>query len=217
MTTPATGLRERKKIERRKRILTVSRVLFDRDGFEATSMEGIAAAVDVSVGTIYKFFPTKIDILSGVLREELEAHMAATPPVTARTNLDPQEGVYRLLEQELLALERLPKNYMSLITAHALATGQTTETGRIYAATDQYLRDEVHSLLLAYQEKGAILPAIDIKPMSDLIFSMANGEHLSWLAGEYSSLDHSLAKMREFLAIIFAGVAALNSTVKNGS
>ena len=63
MGEAALGLRERKKLERREDILRCSRQLFARDGFDATSIEAIAAAVDVAVGTIYKFFPTKIDML----------------------------------------------------------------------------------------------------------------------------------------------------------
>lgn len=217
MTTPAPGLRERKKLERRTQILASSKRLFDRDGFEATSIEAIAAVVDVSVGTIYKFFPTKIDILAGLLREELESHMAATPRVTAANAHEPQEGICRLLEQEIRALAKLPKDSLSLITAHALATGQTTETGRIYAATDEYLRNEIHSLLIEYQGDGAISSGADIESLSGLIFSMANGEHFVWLADETASLDHMFARLREFLVIIFAGVEALNPAGKNES
>ncbi len=217
MTTSAPGLRERKKLERRIQILASSKRLFDRDGFEATSIEAIAAVVDVSVGTIYKFFPTKIDILAGLLREELESHMAATPRITAVSAHEPQEGICRLLQQEIRALAKLPKGSLSLITAHALATGQATETGRIYAATDEYLRNEVRSLLIEYQGNGSIAPGANIESMSGLIFSSANGEYLSWLAGETASLDHVFARLREFLVIIFAGVAALNPAGKNKS
>ncbi len=212
MTSPALGLRERKKLERRAHILSAGRRLFDSDGFEATSIESIAAVVDVSVGTIYKFFPTKIDILSAILREDLESHMADTPRITTTNAPAPQEGIYRLLEQELRALDRLPKSSLSVVTAHALATGQTTETGRLYAATDEYLRNEVHSLLDAYQENGAIPPSADIQLMSGLIYSVTNGEHLAWLAGEFESSDLVLARLRKFLVVIFAGVAALSST-----
>ena len=48
-----TGLRDRKKQEVRRRIIAAAADLFTTPGLDATTMEDIAAAADVSVATVY--------------------------------------------------------------------------------------------------------------------------------------------------------------------
>jgi AcrR family transcriptional regulator len=60
---PATGLRERKKQQTRRRIVEHARRLFLSKGFEPTTLSDIAEGADISVSTIFGYFPTKADIL----------------------------------------------------------------------------------------------------------------------------------------------------------
>jgi len=53
------GLRERKKRQTRARIQQVALDLFLAKGFEATTTEEIARAAEVSIGTLFNYFPTK--------------------------------------------------------------------------------------------------------------------------------------------------------------
>lgn len=204
----APGLRERKRQQRRQRILEVSRALFERDGFDTTSIEGIAAAVDVSPGTIYKFFPTKIDILTALLQEDLQTRREGMPDIEPEAGQAPEEAVLQLLEQDIRALELLSRSDVALITAHAIATGSSTQTGRIYAAIDDYGRKRIHSLLCKLQNSGALRPSVDTKLLSKLIFSLANGEYYAWLIGQPGSMEEAMSRLRHYLAIIFAGAEA---------
>ncbi|MFL6113768.1 MAG: TetR/AcrR family transcriptional regulator [Catenulispora sp.] len=62
MPTP-TGLRERKKAQTRAAIQRQALHLFEQDGYDTTTMEQIAAAADVSPSTLYRYFPTKEDLI----------------------------------------------------------------------------------------------------------------------------------------------------------
>jgi len=58
----AQGLRERKKADTREAIRSAAVDLFVAHGFEETTMDAIAEAADVSVRTVFRYFPTKEDL-----------------------------------------------------------------------------------------------------------------------------------------------------------
>ncbi len=58
----AEGLRERKKRETRQRISDIATGLFLEHGFVTVTMAEVAEAADVSVNTVYNYFPAKEDL-----------------------------------------------------------------------------------------------------------------------------------------------------------
>jgi AcrR family transcriptional regulator len=68
---------------KRARVLAASRKVFARDGIDAP-MPAIAAAAGVGVGSIYRQFPSKLDLLSALVVERLqEVEVAATKALSA--------------------------------------------------------------------------------------------------------------------------------------
>jgi AcrR family transcriptional regulator len=66
------GLRERKKMERRRAIEAAALDLFDRQGFDATTTEQIANAADIAPRTFFSYFPTKEDVVLADYAQRLE-------------------------------------------------------------------------------------------------------------------------------------------------
>ncbi len=69
---PKLGLRERKKAKTRALIQQVALRLFRDQGYAATSIEGIAEAAEVSTTTVFRYFPTKPDLL---IYDDLDARL----------------------------------------------------------------------------------------------------------------------------------------------
>jgi AcrR family transcriptional regulator len=84
MIASAGGLRERKKARTRVSIREQALRLFREQGYQATTVEQIAAAAEVSPSTFFRYFPTKEDT---VLQDDMDTRMleafARQPPELA--------------------------------------------------------------------------------------------------------------------------------------
>ncbi|WP_308290561.1 TetR/AcrR family transcriptional regulator [Streptomyces marispadix] len=164
------GLRERKKIKTRQAIRKAAYRLFDEQGYSATSVERIAEEAEVSPSTVFRYFPTKEDIVLSdeydpLLHDALLARPADEPPVTAlrRAMLDvlaqamaqepgrePAEAHQRMrLVQEVPALRARMTEHMS-VTGRLLAGALADRTG--LAADSFELRVLTGALLGALAE-----------------------------------------------------------------
>src|SRR5215469_11908746 len=58
--------------ERRKRIIDATLALASKGGYEAVQMRAVAERADVALGTLYRYFPSKIHLLVTGLAREFE-------------------------------------------------------------------------------------------------------------------------------------------------
>ncbi len=62
---------------RRRRILQACARLASRGGFDAVQMREVAESSQVALGTLYRYFPSKIHLLVATMQDQLE-HLHAT-------------------------------------------------------------------------------------------------------------------------------------------
>src|SRR3954451_19337030 len=92
-TVEELGRRERKKLRTREALIDAAFAQFADRGFEATTVEDIAEAVDVSSRTFFRYFSSKEDVVLTFHEEQfdaMKAALAAQPPdrpvITAMRN-----------------------------------------------------------------------------------------------------------------------------------
>lgn len=120
------GLRERKKIRTRQELADAALALFTERGFEATTVEEIVAAVDVSPRTFFRYFASKEDALlvdDEALRDQLLEALAGRPagePVLTAVH----RAVMSLTSQYEAKRERLFRIYRLCAQSPSLADRQ---------------------------------------------------------------------------------------------
>jgi AcrR family transcriptional regulator len=101
-------------------ILAAARRLFAGAGFDATSIDGIAAKAGVAKGAVYHHFDSKEAIFTRVL-EDVQAEIAALPiPAAIRAMTDPLDMIAAVTLRYLLAATEAPRKRILLIDGPAV-------------------------------------------------------------------------------------------------
>jgi AcrR family transcriptional regulator len=106
--------------ERRRRILDTTIELATEGGFDAVQMREVADRAGVALGTLYRYFPSKIHLLVAALDREFEASEARTltravPGDTAH------DRVMNVLSRDTRALQKRPQLTAALVRAFMFA------------------------------------------------------------------------------------------------
>jgi AcrR family transcriptional regulator len=110
---PAIGLRERKKQKTKEAIQRVALRLFEKHGYDETTIEDIAAAVEISPSTFFNYFPTKDDVVQFDAYDPMVLSMLQQQPrgtplnVVLRRVLEPLGEVFRHDREILVTRARL--------------------------------------------------------------------------------------------------------------
>jgi AcrR family transcriptional regulator len=134
MTEPEPDWRQRKKTATRDRILASALRLFREQGYDATTVEQIAAMAGVSHMTFFRYFPAKEDVaLSDSYDPLIASHLAQTPaawPLIQRIRTVLVHGLGQIYDTDrdtLLAQNKLIVSTPALrerLWAHQIATQQ---------------------------------------------------------------------------------------------
>jgi AcrR family transcriptional regulator len=132
------GLRERKKARTRAAIREHAFRLFRRQGYDATTVEQIAEAAEVSPSTFFRYFPTKEDV---VLQDDMEliwidalrAQPPGMPPIAAlRASL--QDAFASLTPGDLAKIRETTEFALSVPAVRARMLDDLARTIQVMAA-----------------------------------------------------------------------------------
>ncbi|MCH0567453.1 MULTISPECIES: TetR family transcriptional regulator [unclassified Streptomyces] len=117
--TDTPSLTERQEA-RRRRILQASAQLAGRGGFDAVQMREVAEASQVALGTLYRYFPSKVHLLVATMQDQLErlhGTLRRRPP----TGDSAAERVAETLMRAFRALQREPHLADAMVRALTFA------------------------------------------------------------------------------------------------
>ncbi|MFB4296917.1 TetR family transcriptional regulator [Actinomadura sp. NTSP31] len=124
------GVRSRSQHQRRKRIVQAAAALASRGGIEAMQMRTVAERAGVALGTLYRYFPSKMDLVVAVVSEEidlLERSIERRPPRGGA----PAERTVEVLMRATRGLMREPELAEALIRSLLLSDVKTDFSDRM--------------------------------------------------------------------------------------
>ncbi|MBI3229670.1 MAG: TetR/AcrR family transcriptional regulator, partial [Burkholderiales bacterium] len=147
--TPAPRLTDRK----RDAILQAAIAEFRANGFDATSMDKIAASAEVSKRTVYNHFPSKDDLFAAILQQLWEASVtdddkAYRPDVSLRQQL------LELMQHKMQMLN--DANFMDLARVAIATTIHSPERAQTMVAKMGEREEGVVSWIRAAQLDGKL-------------------------------------------------------------
>jgi AcrR family transcriptional regulator len=192
-----TGLRERKKAMTRQAIRKAAYRLFAEQGYDATPVDRIAAEADVSPSTVFRYFPTKEDI---VLTDEYDDSMAdvlrSRPADEA-----PLMSVRVVMHETLGSLLKDPEGRAEMVQREELVRDVPAIRARAHetmSATGRLLGDVIA------ERTGRPSDALEVRVFIAAVFGVIHETTMYWVDNDRTEdlvplLDRALTMLRRGL------------------
>lgn len=150
----APGKREQRKAERREAILNIAQQSFLDQGFDRTTMSGIAEAMGGSKGTLWSYFDSKEELFAAVIDRAAE-HFRTDLTGALDPRGKPEAGLRRFGETFIRKITGA-----DAIALHRIVVGESPrfpELGRIfYARAPEVMRRMLANYMADQMEAGAL-------------------------------------------------------------
>jgi len=167
--------------ERRKRILDATLTLASKGGYDAVQMREVADRADVALGTLYRYFPSKIHLLVSALAREFERtrEKLSRRPIPGDT---PAERIIDVLHKVTRNMQREPLLTEAITRAFMFADpSAAAEVNAVAALMEQILTDAMHD--------GA--PTADERAIARVIGDVWLSNLVAWVTRRASAADVS--------------------------
>lgn len=192
---------------RRQAISTAGVALFERQGFQNTTIEQIAQEAGVSAPTVFKYFGSKQEILLEMLQKGDERALREAREHIAEMD-DPLDALC-YLEKVLVdqALAMLPAPIWRELLLHVLGGGHNGLPDS-YRRMNDALRGEIAGLLRDLQAAGKLRADLDVDLAAFLLNDYSHLQMLRLTSSDPLDLETHRKQVRQTSGLILYGMAA---------
>jgi AcrR family transcriptional regulator len=179
-------LRRQQAAETRRRILHAAQERFERDGYTATSMAGIASAAGVSLKTVYLVFDTKSGLLRALwhllLRGEQDSIPVGEQPWYREVleEADPERQLRLNMCNSLIVKTRAG----ALLEVIRTAAPADPDIGALWARIETEFHDNQRAIVQSIADKQALAAGLDVTSATDILWALNHPSLYALLTGE---------------------------------
>ena len=202
--TALLGLRERNRLEKRRRIRQAVRELFSTHGFEATTLRQIADRAQVGLGTLFNYARDKRDLTFLLFNEDLSrlADEAITESTRETRVLDQVMAVwephYRFFAQDPV---------LCRILLREMYFYEDGTEARRFRGIATRLRGHLLQVVETGQKDGQLEASASAADIAALLFSIFESSVRYWMHEERPMAAEGLATLRRRLKLLFPAFA----------
>ena len=201
-----TGLRERQKADKTRRILEAASRLFRDHSYGSIRIDDIAQAAEVSVGTLYNYFTNKGDLLLAIVSMEVEEVLESGKAVVADPPADVAQALARLIGIYYdHSLYYLSKEMWRTAMAISIEAPETPFSAR-YTDLDRMLAAQVCDLIRELQRRGYARPC-EAESLGLVIFNNLNQMFIEFVKQDdmpVATLHSTVARHNAVIADLLA-------------
>ena len=201
-----TGLREKKKSERKDRIFSAAVDLFNEKGFSNTSMQDIADNANLAVGTLYNYFPSKNDLLLDIMHEEIEITIAENDALFNEVNLQNKSAkeIIKLISKKIFSTPLLVnKDSLKEIFIATFSSNAHMEKGMLL---DIKLIEALQNLLNRLQKNNMINQNIDTSSASKIFYSILTVQMMMYIFDPEMDKEKLFENTDELIDLVYRGI-----------
>jgi AcrR family transcriptional regulator len=199
-----SGLRERNKLDKLRRIKDAASELFVRKGYDDTTTREIAVRAGVGLGTIFVYAATKRDLLFLIVNEDLQ-RVVEKAAATVRPERPMLENLLRAFQAHYRYFAQEPE--LSRLALREMSFYATGPEAQRFLKTRQRLVALITEIVRIAIERKAIASAESPNLIGQVIFSIYQVEIRHWLSSDELNLTRGLNALRRQLKLLMAGLS----------
>jgi AcrR family transcriptional regulator len=178
------------------RIIEVAMELAEADGYDAVRLRDLAARADVALGTVYRRFSSKEDILAAAL-ERMFSHFREAVTLAPIPGASPEERIGVFIQLATQSLAERPKLAGALLRTIASGVPQ------VAARVTSYREAVIDVLVTVYRGEATDVPPTESETqLARLVQNAWYAEMVGWTGGLQSAdeaVDHTFVAIRWLL------------------
>jgi AcrR family transcriptional regulator len=195
--------RERQKEVRRAAMLESAARLFSQKGYARTTFEQIATVSGFGVATVYKYFPSKEQIVVALLQPDWERMIVNAERIIEQPPPDPADAMVRLISTygDLGGRNWASRELLRLVIFPGIGNRGVLTSWVI--DSDRRAQRLIRALLHKQQASGALSRRLSLDDATGVIFSLLNQNFAQFLTRQESSFASMFRRLSRQVRLVF--------------
>ena len=159
---------------RRQQILAAAQRCFAREGFHRTTMQDVVREAELSPGAIYRYFPSKTELVAAIAdeRHQREAALLEAPSRGRKADAELRRAMQRFFESLAEPAEQETRRVGIQVWAEALRDANVLKVVRRGL---ELPRARLAALVRAGQARGELRPDLDADALARAMIALFHG------------------------------------------